>query len=64
MKTYKSQKTNKKLVLTQDTHAAAPYKVVSMKNTIEWSIGERLRSDVVREIISRKGIHEVEVIIK
>lgn len=64
MKTYKSIKSNKKLVLYQDTHAIAPYKVISMKNTIEWSVGKRLKADEVQNILGRTGMSAVEVIIK
>ena len=57
----------KKLVLKQDGHATAPYKVISMENTAEWSVGERLNKKTVQEIVSRvyhSAREAVKVVIK
>lgn len=46
----------KKLVLKQDSHAAAPYKITQVENTTEYSIGQRLTKDQLNGIMSRWNV--------
>ena len=56
----------KKLVLKQEDPNSlnTVYRVVSVENSIEWDIGEKLSKDEVRSIIQRHGIHKVKVVVQ
>lgn len=41
-----------------------PYVVVSMTNTVEWKIGDRLAKREVEELINRPSYSLIEVVVK
>jgi len=44
----------KKLILKQDGHATAPYKIIEIHNSISHDVGQRLTKDEVRVIVNQR----------
>ena len=44
----------KKLILKQDGHATAPYKIVEIHNSISHDVGQRLTRDEVKVIVNQR----------
>ena len=44
----------KKLTLKQERISKNPYKVIVVRNSTEWNVGQRLTRDEVQELVAQK----------
>lgn len=54
-------KIGKKLFLTEDAHATAPFKVKKIVNTIKFKVGQRLTREEVQKILDEWDLWTVEI---